>query len=71
MVWKFGSHDGRSFFLNNLEGTMPSSRTIRLRVSHLGLRSSRGSALWKEVPSKVVMASSLGRGCMKCGVLLC
>lgn len=49
---------------------MPSSRTILLAVSHFVLRSRRGSGRWKEVPSKVVMASSLERGCMGCKILI-
>lgn len=59
---ELGTHDRRRVFLSGYGGTIPSSRTMRLWVSHLGLRSSRGSARWKEVPSKVVMASSLERG---------
>lgn len=60
----FCPHHRRRIFLNYPKSTIASSRMMRLWVSHLGLRSNLGRARWKEVPSKVVIASSLGRGCI-------
>lgn len=60
----FCPHHRRRIFLSLPKSTNPSSRTMRLLVSHLGLRSNLGRARWKELPSKVVMAYSLGRGCI-------